>query len=82
MIGKFFYDIKICVYFSDNLVEFLYRGCLDQSFFNCGEIGIFFYFVSDYLSKKLGQWRYLFVWIICDGFVFYLEGMKIIIDYL
>lgn len=33
MIGKFFYDIKICVYFSDNLVEFLYMGLFRLEFF-------------------------------------------------
>lgn len=46
------------------------------------KLEFFFYSVSDHLSKKLGQWRYLHAWTTCDGFVFHLEGMKIIIDYL
>lgn len=85
MTGKPFFDTKICVHPSDNSVESLYdRGSSDYSFFNCGETGIFFYSVSDHLSKKIGSVEYLHVRITCDSFVFHLEGMKIIliIDFL
>lgn len=83
MTGKPFYDTKICVHPSDNSVEFLYTGAVQiRVSLTVEKLEFFFYSVSDHLSKKLGQWRYLHAWTTCDGFVFHLKGMKIIIDYL